>query len=87
MKAVIALISGLVSVLLWYLKTRETPEAKLKRIGEIFDEDMERVNKAIAEGDYIDIAGEYARLRYRILRATDPLHARGRDQADKRRVV
>ncbi len=70
MKAVIALISGLVSILAWWLKHRETPQAVMKRITGAVNEDMEKVNKAIAEGEILDIAAAFARLHTRILRET-----------------
>ena len=72
---------------MWYLKHREKPETKLKRIQDDLENDMERINEAIHDGDTVNIAGEFARLRGRIRRETaGTLHPRKRDRKNRRGV-
>lgn len=79
MLKLIAVGLGIVLVL---LKWKYSKRKRQKDIEKGAAKDIRKTDGAIMEGDTDRVAGRFAELRNRILRATSSVHGRGRDNKD-----
>jgi hypothetical protein len=77
MSALLTIVGSLVSLLVWWVKHKETPQTRMKRIAEETEADLEKVDEAIASGDMGRVDYEFSRLRRRILLETTGHDNRG----------